>query len=327
MQWKTLLLCGTSRKLALKIFLLLFLNSLLLGSAAQQRILKSIYAYPQIESVKPVFEIPFETIGGFPMIRLTLNGHANQIFLIDTGSQVTAVSEDAVTRLRLKINDKKSGQVIGVADAEPAKFLVGKDIKISYERYDLYRGLAPVLDLSALAAYVGKPVSGILGFDILSQNIFALNYKTRSFSLYKKGEAPILSGHGSFDTISCGPPPVIHANLKIDGVLVEPDLKLDTGSNAQIELFSPFVTSHNLIRDQTLKPINLGGLGGEHPALHGTDAELLLTDRNWKLSDIYLSQAREGASAQERPDGTLGSPALEGHILLFKCPSGKIELH
>jgi hypothetical protein len=237
------------------------------------------------------------------------------------------VSEEAVTRLRLKIDDSRSGQVIGVADADPTKFRFSKNIKISFERYDLFRGPAAIFDLSALSSYVGEPVAGVFGFDILSQNVFAMNYKMHSLSLYPKGAPPILADDESSDTISCGQPPMIHVHLKIGGSLMESDLKLDTGSNAAVTLNSPFVTSHELIKDHTFQPVQLAGLGGEYPALHGLDAELVLTDRSWKLSDAYLSQARKGASAQERPDGTLGSPALEGHILLFKCPSGKIELH
>jgi hypothetical protein len=257
---------------------------------------------------------------------LTLNGHPNQLFLIDTGSEVTAVSEEAVKRLKLKTDDRKSGQVLGVADAEPTKFHVGKNIKLSFGKYDLYHGLTPVYDLAAASSYLGQPLSGIVGFDILSHNIFVLDYKRHTFSVYLKGATPLLDD-GPFDVISCDSEPTMHVRLNIDGSLLDTDLKLDTGSNAPIEMNSPFVTSHELLKGRDFKSVNPSGLGGEHVASHGETAELVLADRTLKLSDVYLSQAAKGATALEKPDGSLGSPALEGHTLVFECPAGRIELH
>jgi hypothetical protein len=310
----------------LKAILSLCSLTLMVGSVAIPRIPPSFTAHSQTVLSKPVFETPVEMIYGLPTIRLTLNGHPNQLFLIDTGMPTTAVSEEAVKCLKLKIDAKKSGLIRGVGDAEPVKFQVGKSIKLSFEKYDLYHGLAPVFDLAAVSSYLGQPLSGVVGFDILSHNIFVLDYKRHTFSLYPKGASP-LSDDTPFDLISCDSEPTMHVRLNIGGSLLATDLKLDTGSNAPIEMNSPFVTSHELLKGHELKSVKPDGLGGEHVAFHGETAELLLADRTLKLSDVYLSQAAKGATALEKPDGSLGSPALEGHTLVFECPAGKIELH
>ena len=275
-----------------------------------------------------VFTAPVNSLHGFSLIRLQINHHSNQLFLIDSAFEFTSVSQQTANELKLKIDYDIPGKLVSETDSAPERINFAKKATVSYGRYDLFSGPMPIIDLSNLSNYLGVNIAGILGYDILSRHNFTLNLRSHTLSLLRSGstkssaptnqQAPAIATCSSF--------PVISGRLQLEDIQLPLRLKVDTGSNVPLELYSPFVRAHHLTSDAS-RPLRLYGPSGS--GREGTEAgkaTLELPGMTLRLENVYMSSAVLGMSAETSVDGTLGSPALEGHILVFECGAGMVKI-
>src|SRR5581483_7004104 len=109
----------------------------------------------------------------------------------------------------------------------------------------------------------GRPVDGLIGFEVLSRFITTFDYAGKSVTLAMPGNAPSApSGSKTSPWVLDGRQPQFACS--IDGI--DTQCTLDTGARDSITLFGPFLTAHPQIMPATLTGIGVNGFGFGGPA-------------------------------------------------------------
>ena len=276
------------------------------------------------QGAKQIFRAPVQQVDGVLLVDLSVNGTRNQSFLIDSGFSATVISSEAAIRLNLAKGGPGEGLMMTSADSSAKHYaLTSRAVRIDYGKFGLYEGPIRVLDLENVARELGRPISGILGFDVLKHSRYILNLADNSLTLFSnrsKRHSPDLDPKG------CDAGPVLKARLSIGGRSFAVMLQVDTGSNAALELFSPFVAKNELANGTQDEQKALIGVGGTSPAVVGGPGEVLIGDEIVSLEKVYYSRAEQGMTAVDAIDGNLGTPALAGRKVYFDCPDGKFSV-
>jgi predicted aspartyl protease len=116
-------------------------------------------------------------------VAVTVNGHRNLLFLLDTGANVSAIDQTAARKLDLPIVG--SATVEGTAGTIPVRKGHLRRIAIGSMAA---RGLeVTVQDLSGTLSPPGMRVDGILGYDFLHSFSLAIDYADSTLTITKGG--------------------------------------------------------------------------------------------------------------------------------------------
>lgn len=127
-------------------------------------------------------EVPVELVGNRPIITLRVRGKSEPLrFVLDTGSGISVISEEAATRLQIK-PVAKGGFARGI----------GGDGK-----FEIVYGLVKEINIGDVAiknvpVYIrkfhtdGQPVDGYIGLALISKFLTTIDYGNKTFSLTKK---------------------------------------------------------------------------------------------------------------------------------------------
>jgi len=143
-------------------------------------------------------------------------------FLIDTGSQNTAISNTLASRLALVPNAKAT--LIGVAGRQQVETVEIEEVALGRRSY--YGLVAPVLERANLGA------EGILGLDSLQDQRILIDFRK---GLMAVNDARSLGGDAGFEIVVTArrrSGQLIMTNATIDGIRV--DVVIDTGSDTTL---------------------------------------------------------------------------------------------
>jgi predicted aspartyl protease len=263
---------------------------------------------------------PFQMMDNLPVAFLTLNGHSHQLFLIDTGSTYTLIAEDATERLGISIFQGSHSEF--AASGKEISGRVAKKIRIDSGKFGIYVGPAPVISLSELTSYLGQPVAGILGFDVIRSHPTVIDFTSGMMGIFTPNAFQMDNSMGRIALKTCQTSPIIDAQIQIGNTKYIAALTIDTGNQTPLELYHPYVEKERLMMLEGLKESELAGAGGRHRAAHGLTGSLLIDKRKIELADVYLSQTSTGITGHTDVDGTLGVPVLKNSLLVGNCNAG-----
>jgi predicted aspartyl protease len=123
-------------------------------------------------------EVPLETAEGVPFIavRLAQRPSEQYWFVVDTGASYTLLDAELVKSLGLRPSGKGS---IGGAGSGRVEVDLVPDINLEIGGLRSSRHKAVVLDLKEVGRQLGRPVHGIIGYDLLSRAVVTLDYPKR----------------------------------------------------------------------------------------------------------------------------------------------------
>jgi predicted aspartyl protease len=191
-------------------------------------------------------------------LECAINGHPVTLFL-DSGAAGIALSQDVVKRLNLKEQGYlQANGYGGSTDFRPVRlstFEVKNCVSISNDT-------AVAVDLpDSFQEMADRPVSGFVGYDLLSRFVVQIDYKTRKIkfidpSTFKPG--PEFGTELPLDLDNDVP----QIPAKLDGLPVAKYL-VDTGDVAGLRLYGPYVQSNGLrnIYKNGVQTVG-GGIGG-----------------------------------------------------------------
>ena len=99
---------------------------------------------------------------------------------------------------------------------------------------------------------------------------------------------------------------------------------LDTGSQLSMAIDGPFFISSGLKDLIGWQEGRITGMVGSISAVHGVNACLELSGREYALTNIYASVAISGRTADHREDIKLGNRFLSNFDLLFDASQGVV---
>jgi len=204
--------------------------------------------------------IPIELVDNHVYLSLMLNGKGPYRFIYDTGG--ANIVDPAVAQ---EIGAAGHGSIQGggvgsttesVSFAKVATMHIG-DATVRDQLF----GVAPTRMGFGISS--GRPVDGLIGFEVLSRFITTFDYAGKSVTLAMPGNAPSApSGSKTSPWVLDGRQPQFACS--IDGI--DTQCTLDTGARDSITLFGPFLTAHPQIMPATLTGIGVNGFGFGGPA-------------------------------------------------------------
>ena len=276
---------------------------------------------------KANIRVPMEIVGDMPYVYLSVNRSDPLPFLVDSGSEMTTLSSQAVDQLGLATHVGADIQTVaagGVLDGGNA-WVSG--VVIVAGHHAVIEGTLPVTDMATVRKALHVPVAGVLGFDVLKAHTVILDFRLREMLIFRKplrkqlASATVLGG-------SCGANPFIEAPFAVTPKtdLTPAKFMLDTGNNASVVLNRSFAQGLGLYAKAGLTSSKLVGLSGEFPTLSGLTADLGLGRSSEHLTDVEISKATAGKTASSDFAGLIGAPVLRRYRVIFNCPEGTLAL-
>lgn len=265
----------------------------------------------QIKKSILVDEIPFELINNTILIKLKVNELDNQLFIFDTGAGGTLISKSLGDNLKLSngfssINTGAAGiHQVDVYQHNTITFgkTQIKNISLIKDRKDFKKRVFL------------KTISGIIGYDILSNYVTKINYTKNQIELYSfKNFDP--SGFGKMHKFSImqNIPFIFIDNISIGKESFKGKLLVDTGAQPNLIFNTPFVKKNN-IENKVGKSFSVTGRVGTSNAKTTTVVcrvqKIDLFDSSFTEIPSGLSIGTTGAQNNKKAIGLIGNGILK----------------
>jgi hypothetical protein len=268
--------------------------------------------------------LPFQNVQGEMVVTMSLNGHKDMNFLIDTGFGATMLDASTATAAHVKVVSLQTPKIQALSgsstpsQAAPHAEITGYGLKLLNN--------ALVGDLQELQKKLGIPLAGIIGFDTLGQIPLVVDYSAKTITMFpqhppKSIEVPIEpSIPGDLEG------PIVYFSLELpDGRRVKANLIVDTGSTDGLTLHVPFVKKYGLHSEA--QTVSRTGYGGTYNAMPGLIPALLLGDQRVEDLQALYDVNSVGIAGSERIDGEIGYKILSRfrifvdashHVIVFE---------
>lgn len=283
-----------------------------------------LFATPPVLWGESKIVLPFRTVRDEMVISMSLNGHKDMNFVIDTGTGVTILDAAAAAATGVKILPLEAppGQALGGAftptQVAPRGQITGYGLKLK----DHFM----VGDLQEMQKGLGIPLAGIIGFDFLGQFPFLVDYSTKTITIFRTKEKtdPLQQGI----EIPLEPPipneyvgPIICLDLELpDGRRVKANLTVDTGSTDGLILHAPFAEKYGLQPLAKAQTVSRLAYSGTYNMMPGLVQALMLGDL--KVQDLHslYTMNSAGVSGDKRIDGEIGYEILSRFRIFMDAP-------
>jgi hypothetical protein len=254
--------------------------------------------------------MPFELVDNHVALSVTLNGKGPFRFIFDTGGS-NIVDADVAKQLRLGSSGNAAGSGVGAA-TEAVQFATVDALGVgdAVLRKQIF-AVAPVH--AGFGVSSGKPVDGLIGFEVLARFVTTFDYAKKQVVLRTPPAAPPAAGSEVSFAFNGQHPMIDCVIAGFPGSCV-----LDTGSRLSLSVLSPFLAAHPSIAgpDATAAGANGFGIGG---ASLGRLGRTTLQLAGYTVPDIIvdLSTQTKGAFADPFYAGNVGAGVLKRFAVTF----------
>jgi hypothetical protein len=257
--------------------------------------------------------IPFELVDNHVALNVTIDGKGPFRFLFDTGG-ANIVDVDVAKQLGLTAAGKGAGSGVG-SSTEAFQFATVDALGVGGAtlRKQVF-AVAPVHAGFGMSS--GKPVDGLIGFEVLARFVTTFDYGNERVVLRMPSATPLTtpSGGRTIPFVFNGQHPMIPCTIDdFAGQCV-----LDTGSRVSLSVLSPFLAAHPSIvpPNATAAGANGFGVGG---ASMGRLGRTTLKIAGFTVPDIVtdLSTQTKGAFADPFYAGNIGAGTLKRFAVTF----------
>lgn len=320
-----LTLSSCSRRWRVLAFCLLMLPLLLASplSLYAQRLFQ--FDNPRMKRKK----VPFEFHRNLIIMEVYVNQKGPYNFMLDTGISLTLIIDPSL-RDTLQITEGRIVKVVGAGEDDELEALIATGLEMSFAGITGRNITMAVLseDVLSLSNYLGFPIHGILGYDLISSFVTEINYVDRQMVLYrpekfrkKRKDKPIPI------TLEHQKPYIIAHGVLNDSTALPLKLVIDTGAGHGLSLEMGSDPAIQLPAN-TMEAQLGRGLGG---IINGHLGRIQrLTIDNYQLKDVITSYPdHEHVVAKlEKVErhGNLGNEVLKRFRVVFDYHRSRIIL-
>lgn len=265
-----------------------------------------------------VHALPFELIGNHIFIQLRVNGSPPLDFIFDTGASTTVV-HDATARM-LELPEDLHAMATGTAGEVPV--VMSEDVSLELQGLPLQHLHVIQAPLEHLGRYIGRPIDGIIGYELLSRYIVQLDFDRHRLMLYEFQAPPNFPEEGgqrlAFD-LHLNLPMVYTRLIGPGGHAYEGHFLVDTGAGSALILNAPFVSREDLIElAPSCYPNRSYGLSNQTAeSCIGRVEAFFWGDHEFANLPAKFSMAYQGVEAQDLFIGIIGNELLRKFNLTF----------
>lgn len=280
----------------------------------------SFSAYAGMINRAPVGEIPF-AIAGDSRIYVTafVNGSDSLRFLVDTGASSIVLNTNS-PKLKGLIHNGDSADNLGTSGENSIEYSNDNSIDIGTVHYD-----------KAGCAHIPFPPEywdGVFGLNGLAAFNIEINYDDFKIYCYAKDTLTVDNSYILLPFDYKYNVPFVHLPVKLNGVMYNLLLEVDTGSDRVIDLNTPFVNKNNLL--ETQKPFAISRIassdGGSGELNNVFFDEVIVGSYIMPKVAGAFSTLTSGMQSKEDIDGMIGNNFLKRFNMLIDFSNNKIYL-
>lgn len=268
-------------------------------------------------SADPV-SVPIEVSNNHVYIRACY-GTLMLWFLLDTGAGNSLLNLATAESLGVDLGQRFEARGAGAGTSRGAQ-LAGVSVVLP-EVAGTQIEVSAALALDDLAAFEGRPVHGILGYNFIAAYVLGIDYQRQRLLLHDRA-AFRYAGTGTRLPITLpGNHPHLRAELLLDdGGRVAGDFVVDVGSSLAVALTKPLVEAHRLLErtGPTIQRPAGRGVGGSARPHIGRVAELRLGNQVVRRPVTMLHGDSAGVfSTATYFEGNIGGDVLRRFLVYF----------
>lgn len=262
----------------------------------------------RFDSPGQAVQAPFELYGGHIYLPVGVNGSEPAIFVVDSGAEASAI--DKAYAGKLDIRSEGQLEISGTGGSDSMSIAKGLEFRIL--GVHIPTQAVAVLPFDGLTPLTGRPVYGILGFDVLSRFVVRIDYAARTLTFYDPASFKY-SGKGAVLPFTFqGNDVQIGVTVTLPGhPPLETRANIDTGATST-ELTRPFVDANDVVKAVGTTVERPGfGLGGSYAELDGRISSVQIGPYLLQRPLVGLSRAKQGDLNREDLGVNLGTDILE----------------
>ena len=268
----------------------------------------------------PVGEIPF-SIAGDSRIYITafVNGSDSLRFLVDTGASSIVLNTNS-PKLEGLIHNGVSADNLGTSGENTVTYSNDNSVIVGTIEYD-----------KAGCAHIPYPPEywdGVFGLNGLAAFNIEINYDDFKIYCYPKDTLIVENSYVSFPFTYKYAVPFIRLPIKLNGILHNLFLEVDTGSDRVIDLNTPFVNKNNLL--ETQKPFAISRIvssdGGSGELKNVFFDEVVVGPYIMPKVAGAFSTLTSGMQSKEDIDGMVGNNFLKRFNMIIDFKNNMLYL-
>jgi predicted aspartyl protease len=256
---------------------------------------------------------------GHLLVHPMLHGGDGGWFIFDTGAGITCIDKGVAEKLGLP--SAGDVQAVGMGGAGQGALRMVDSLQLG----PVIMEGAPALelDLRAFEMFMGRPISGVVGYEMFGAAVYEVDFAAPSITLHDPATYQLPGGAAWSDMQMIRRRPYLHG--KIEGN--QPGLfVLDIGSNSALIVHSPTVKRFNLLDGRDTTTSMTGGVGGMRQTKLGRVTTFTLSGHELRDVKTTFSEVTEGAMTNDDAQGTVGTGVLGQFKLVINYPQQKIAL-
>ncbi len=243
--------------------------------------------------------IPMRYDGQHVMVEGRINDSELVWLMLDTGASGSVLDLEFARSLRLALAGQPT--VTGVGGSVQASYAAG--LRLTLRDAELRNQTFTVTPLNMLPSVMGRPVVGILGFDLFSRFVVELDYEAREVLLHASRSYEY-RGPGAVIPLSLHTnQPYVRASIRVAGRTLDGDYVIDLGSGNTVMLAADYADEHR-IRTSISRTIEFpaASVGGPFQVAVG------------RLEELQLGSFRVSRPLVLFPSGLVTAPGRAGNI-------------
>jgi TPR repeat protein len=266
--------------------------------------------------------VPFEYVLKEILIPVRLANQETDYLWIDTGSDVTLLDGEVAARLKIKGNQYMP---MGGTGADIVLSHLANGIEMSLPGLTISRATAALLPNFDLNQYLGHPLAGILGYDLLSHLVVTIDYVNKKITFQKPGTFKPDPAIESIPFSNRGVYPFVQAGIGSEADMCKGWFLVDSGGGNTLTLTKVFQEANpNVKIEQAVKTGGVG-LGGIDYSFDGKCPRLTL-GRIVLLNPIATLSSQKQGNWQTLGGGSIGEGILDRFDVTFDSPDERLFL-
>ena len=242
----------------------------------------------------PSTTVPFDLVDNHVYLSVMLNGKGPYRFIYDTGG-ANIVDPQVAREIGAAGHGSIQGSGVG-STTESVSFATVDSLQVGDATIkDQLFGVAPTR--MGFGVSGGRPVDGLIGFEVLSRFITTFDYARNAIVLsMPSAPPPAPAGSSTSPFVLDDRQPQFACG--IDGIATQ--CTLDTGARDSISLFTPFLAAHPSVVPSSLSAVGVNGFGFGGPELGKLGRLSSLAFGGFTLRDVVgdFTVQQKGALAQ-----------------------------
>ncbi len=265
--------------------------------------------------------VPFDMDDGEIGVAVQINGQDARVFL-DSGASGIALSQQTATQLGLKTSGYLEARGYGGStDLRP----------IRIDRFEI-PGAIQLTDITAIAidlpdtlnSYFSRPLAGFVGYDLLAHFVVRVDFPRKQLTF--------ISPAVFHPTPSDGRALPIELDNDVPSIQAQVDalpparFLIDTGDEAALRLYSPYVGGNGLDKKYPHGALTMGGgIGGVSRSRTTRIGSFQVAGVTFRSVPTDFSLDPKGGASQVNA-GSVGSSLLSRFVVTFDYPHNRIFL-